>query len=200
MAKPDDEINKKRGDRVKKLFRWWNAAHPEQKKTNVELADTMIGRKKDIMGISPNALSAKLNNKRTLTEKDAREIAAFFPGSRYEFIMCYDDYMTWDDYYKSIFDSMEDDAKILNGLIRRILKDKNCTVELFNNVKAPEGMIIDSDSYAIIENDQVVGFISLSDYIAIRHEITDFAKFIIGKKIETSKKQMIQSFSYKEEV
>ena len=200
MAKPDDEINKKRGDRVRELFRWWNAAHPKQKKTNVELADAMIGRKKDIMGISPNALSAKLNNKRTLTEKDAREIAAFFPGSRYEFIMCYDDYMTWDDYYKSIFDRMEDDAKILDGLIRRILKDENCTVKLFNNDKAPEGMIIDSDSYAIIENDQVVGFISLSDYIAIRHEITDFAKFIIGKKIETSKKQMIQSFPYKEEV
>lgn len=198
MTKPSEELNKKRGDRVKELFKWWNASHPEQKKTQAELADTMSGRKGK--GISAIALNAKLNNGRTLTEKDAREIAAYFPGSRFEFIMCYDKYMTVEEYYKAIFDQIEDDAKILDGLIRRILKDENCTVKLFNNDKAPEGMIIDSDSYAIIENDQVVGFISLSDYIAIRHEITDFAKFIIGKKIETSKKQMIQSFLYKEEV
>ncbi|MBQ6483313.1 MAG: hypothetical protein IJI45_19585 [Anaerolineaceae bacterium] len=198
MTRQNDGLNKKRGDRVKELFKWWNTAHPERKKTQAELAHTMSGRTGE--GISAIALSAKLNDSRTLTEKDAREIAAFFPGSRFEFIMCYDDHMTWDDYYKSVFDRMEDDAKILDGLIRRILKDKNCAVKLINNDKAPEGMVIDSDSFAIIENDQVVGFISLSDYSAIRHEITDFAKYIIGKKIETCKKQMIQSFPYKEEV
>lgn len=199
MAKVDDEINKKRGDRVRELFRWWNAEHPEQKKTNVELANTMIGRKKDIVGISPNALSAKLNDKRTLTEKDAREIAAFFPGSRFEFIMCYDDYMTLDEYYKAIFDQMKDDARMLDGLIDRALHDKKCSLKLFKEVNAPEGIKLGSDCYAIIEDDQIVGFIPVSEYFTLRHEIADFIAFIVGKKTAFYRKQMLSPVPYKKE-
>lgn len=195
MAKPSQELTDLRAKRAKSLFDWWKTTHPGEKKTQQELAENMGDD-----GISPIVLNAKLNGKRTLTEKDAREIAAYFPGSRFEYIWGIDPYITWEERNNAILEKAADDATALDVLIRRILKDKECTIKLFKKEKAPEGIELDVDCFAIIEHNQVVGLISVSDYIALRHEIADFATFVVGKKVSSVSKQLLSPFPYKEEV
>lgn len=192
MAKPSEELTKKRADRAKGLFEWWKAEHPAERKTQQELAG--------IMDISPIVLNAKLNGKRTLTEKDARAIAAYFPGSRFEYIMCYDNYITWEERTKAILDKAADDATALDVLIRRILKDQESMIKLFKKENAPDGIQLDEDCYAIIKHNQVVGFISINEYIALRHEIADFAAYTVGKKVSNVKAQLLTPFPYTKEI
>ena len=67
-----EKITAGSGERAKALFSWWKSKHPHEKKTQAALAESM--------GILPEVLNAKLNGKRTLTTKDAKKIADFFPG------------------------------------------------------------------------------------------------------------------------
>lgn len=192
MAKPNEELAQQRADRAKGLFAWWKAIHPKEKKTQRELASEM-----DIL---PETLNAKLNNKRTLTEEDARKIATYFPGARFEYIMCYDDYITWEERTNAILDKAADDARAIDVLIRRILKDTDCTIKFFKKEDAPEGIKLDIDCFAIIEHNRVVGLFPVSEYTAMRHEIAEFASFVVAKKVSNVRKQLLSPFPYKEEV
>lgn len=178
MTKPSEELNKKRGDRVKELFKWWNALHPEQKKTQAELADTMSGR--NGKGISAIALNAKLNNGRTLTEKDAREIAAYFPGSRFEFIMCYDDYMTDSEKFGAVISDMQDEAHLLLLGLNAFSKLCDYQISAASPVRtdpAPVGEVLKAirEGYTIRKDDRTVR-LSLEEMNDFENEVCDFVE------------------------
>ena len=91
MAKPSPEISIERGKRVKLLIEKHNKEHPRERITQKALAE--------YLSMPAPVLNAKLSGSRTLTEDDARRIAAFFPRTRYQYIMCYDDNETsWDEF------------------------------------------------------------------------------------------------------
>ena len=91
MAKPSAELSKKRGERVKSLIEKHNTEHPKERITQKALAE--------YLSMPAPVLNAKLSGSRTLTEDDARRIASFFPRTRYQYIMCYDDNETsWDEF------------------------------------------------------------------------------------------------------
>lgn len=79
MAKTDIELGKKRGERVKELIKAHNM-------TQEELAYKI--------GYTPTHLSAVLNGRRSLTVEAAQSISELFPATRYQWIMCFDDFKT----------------------------------------------------------------------------------------------------------
>lgn len=192
MGEKQIELNKIRSERAKSLFGFWKATHPNERKTQTALAAHM--------GISPIVLNAKINGHRTITENDCRKIAKFFPGVRVEYLLGYDDFRTAAERSAAILDKAESDATALDVLIRRIANDAACSIKLLENASLPEGLQLDTDCYAIVENGTVVGLVPVSEYIALRHEIADFASFVVNKKISSCKKQLIAPFPYKEDI
>ena len=110
MAKPSEELNKKRGERVKELLILWNQDHPdEKKKTQAKLAEDI--------GMNPIILNDKIRGRRTLTEDDARKIANIL-GYRFEYIMCFDDYRYNSEQFFLAMQKAEHEAEYLHaGLV-----------------------------------------------------------------------------------
>ena len=79
MAKPNVELSKKRGERVKALLK-------EYSMTQIELADKI--------SFTPEHLNSMLNGKRTLTSETAERIAEIFPPVLPSWILCETDCRT----------------------------------------------------------------------------------------------------------
>lgn len=105
MAKPSQELTNLRAARAKELFSLWNNAHPENKKTQAGLAESM--------GKSTIVINAKLNGKRSITLDDAKSIAAFFPGVRYQYIMGDDEYITTAAQLESVVQTARDEGNLM---------------------------------------------------------------------------------------
>ena len=89
MAKSSKELSVERGKRVKHLIKKHGSFQ------------NAIANKLDM---APTNFNAKLAGGRSITEEDARRISALFPGTRYQYIMCYDDYETENDLFNAVLD------------------------------------------------------------------------------------------------
>lgn len=105
MAKPSQELTNLRAARAKELFSLWNNAHPENKKTQAGLAESM--------GKSTIVINAKLNGKRSITLDDAKKIADYFPGVRYQYIMGEDDYITMKSQLESVVQTARNEGNLM---------------------------------------------------------------------------------------
>lgn len=174
-----EKITAGSGERAKALFSWWKSKHPHEKKTQAALAESM--------GILPEVLNAKLNGKRTLTTKDAKKIADFFPGVRFEYIMGFDNAITEDELLSEYVNKKQNMAQRitscfitlaeLNGF-EVILAGTDCLVSTGNNVKAEDYYILRCG-----ETEERVYFSQITEYV---EELSDFLNVRLNRYMKKS--------------
>jgi hypothetical protein len=177
MARPTDDICKKRGENVKKLFKWWKETHPKEKKTQAELAY-------DYLHTVPSALSGKMKGEeRYLNEEDARMIASYFPGARVEFVLGYDDFITESDKFDATISEIQDESHLLLIGLNAFAKLCDYQIKLTSPAHKPEEtsapvgnwMKMIHDGYTIRKDDQTVQ-LSLEEMNAFENEVCDFVE------------------------
>lgn len=102
MPKPDKNLTKERGGRVKQLLHEHNIRQ-------IELADKI--------SVTPEHLNAILNGKRTLTLEHAQSIAKLF-NVRFEWIMCFDDFKTEHERISAALNGPSDRQALIERLIK----------------------------------------------------------------------------------
>lgn len=166
-----EKITAGSGERAKALFSWWKSKHPHEKKTQAALAESM--------GILPEVLNAKLNGKRTLTTKDAKKIADFFPGVRFEYIMGFDNAITEDELLSEYVNKKQNMAQRktscfitlaeLSGF-EVVFAGTDCLVASGNSIKTEDYYILRRGALEQrVYFSQITEFVEeLSDYLNVR--------------------------------
>lgn len=160
---------------AKSLFKWWEDTHGE-KKTQVALAK--------YMGITKETLNAKLNGAkyRPITKQDAYKIAEFFPGSRVEYIMGLDPYITEQDKIDGFFDINDKRYKMrINSLVNLArLRGFDVTLDSSGLVIGPSGGY--EDIYRIERNGKkiYVPYTEMMDWI---EDISDFVEIKLNRQL-----------------
>lgn len=194
MSGRADFSNKKPGDRVREVRK-------EHEWTQQRLAEAI--------GLQPNHISMIEKGKRGLTLDKAKQIAALFPPTRFEYLMCFDNFKT----------PMQ---KQIHPIAKRLAEKSRCNravenfFDTFNlkfelNFSDPElekigqkklsdlseeeveSLILNSipmmqrpDTFLIKKDDEVLGYCSDEERKRLFEEIIDFAEFKITKLTERS--------------
>lgn len=175
MAKPSEELTKKRAERAKGLFAWWKTEHPGERKTQQELANRME--------ISPIVLNSKLNGKRTLTESDAQKIADYFPGVLVEYILGFVDYKTNGEKFCAAISQVKNEGDLLFAGLSAFAQLTDYEIELTSPAHSPgenrapieSWLKMFRDGYTIHHGDKSVQ-LTLEEMNQFENEVCDFVE------------------------
>lgn len=186
MGRKKVEINPIRGERLKMLL---NENGVDQK----ELADKI--------GYTKEHISYIINGRRNLTEDAAKLIVRHFPGTRIEWLMGYDDFLTnyektWKPFMNELKKMQDKSTGRTVGLVH-FLSGSDYKI-ICNNEKSAlsiEEMFEKQKNTAILKHGDQEVYLSLYDLSDLENEISEYIelrlKYLLEEKRRDQKKWLI---------
>lgn len=167
MGRKPMEINKICGKRLKQLLK-------ENNCSQTKLADDLK--------YSAQHINLLIQGKRRLPEETAIRICRLFYPYRYQWLMGYDDFKTFEEQQESILSFAFERAKILDNLIHKLAKDSGYKLIRTRNEYG------DIHNYSLVCDDLVVAVLSPDDYRVLRNEIQHYARYLFDGLVNKQKK------------
>ena len=167
MSRKPIKINEISGKRLKQLLEENNCSQRQ-------LAE--------LLTYTPQHINLLLQGKRRLPEDTAVKIAQLFYPYRYQWLMGYDDFKTFEEQQESILSFAFERAKILDNLIHKLAKDSGYKLIRTRNEYS------DIHNYSLVCDDLVVAVLSPDDYCTLRHEIQHYARYLFDGLVSKQKK------------
>lgn len=174
MARKKEEINPICGHNLKVLL-------SDNKMTQKELASKL--------NYTEQHLSLIITGNRRLTVEAARNIANLFPGTRYEWLMGYDEYRTDDDKISAKMDRGFFRAKIRLCFMRYFFGISGYEVKFIRENKKT---LSENDYYGVFQNDKEIARLTTREYQNLQDEITHFALYQIDRLLNGRQERVVK--------
>lgn len=172
MARKKEEINPICGQNLRKLL-------SDHKMAQKDLAK--------ILNYTEQHLSLIINGSRRLTVETARKIAAIFPGTRYEWLMGYDNFRSNDEVISAAVNNIYKEAETRREFTEYVFDLCGYKVKYFPKEEEFPGIVLDNNCYGIIKNNLVIAYMSVQECSQLVHEITNYAKYLVNNAVDRYK-------------
>ena len=152
----------------------------------------------DYLHYSPNHISMIVTGKRRLTPDIAYFVCSLIPGIRAEYLLCLDDWKTWDDVPEEYYSSQINKAWDSTDAAEELLEKLGYIFEWTGNAKMidkdyaddemPEYDRNDPCAYRLIVDGTEKGLCSSNQRESLIESITDYAEFEVKKLLSKVKK------------
>ena len=172
MARKKEEINPICGQNLKTLL-------SDHKMAQKDLAKTL--------NYTEQHLSLIINGSRRLTVETARKIAAIFPGTRYEWLMGYDNFRSNDEVISAAVNNIYKEAETRREFTEYVFDLCGYKVKHFPKGEEFPGIVLENNCYGIIKNNLVIAYMSVQECSQLVREITNYAKYLANNAVDRYK-------------
>ena len=183
MARKREDINPVCGRNLKVLL-------SDNKMTQKELAKELH--------YTEQHLSLIINGNRRLTVEAAKKIATLFPGTRYEWLMGYDDFRSDSELISTAIDMIYGDTENRHIFTEVVFDLCGYKLEYFQKGAKFPGIVLDDDCYGIIKNNLIVAYMSVGERSELFHEILNYAKYLVNNAVNNYKTRVDVPFDLSE--
>lgn len=107
-------------------------------------------------------------------------------GCRPEHLLCVNEPRTEYDVFCAGLDAAENQANLLDNLIKMIVTNRGYIFRFLSEQAAPNGVVLGGDCFALVDNGVVYGAVSPEKYFGLRREIMHYATYITMNLIDSA--------------